>query len=54
MLDNDKYSRTDVVGEVSFALEDFDITTNLEIFADIVQNKKVSFTYELPIFVDMN
>ncbi|XP_035700672.1 uncharacterized protein LOC110861429 isoform X2 [Folsomia candida] len=42
VLDNDKYSRTDVVGEVSFALEDFDITTNLEIFADIVQNKKPS------------
>jgi len=43
VLDFDRYSRNDVVGEVTLALEEFDITTNLEVWADVSQNKKVSY-----------
>ena len=47
MFDYDRYSRNDVVGEVSIRLEDFNVTTNLEVWAEVVKNKKVSIFYDI-------
>ncbi|OXA46417.1 Synaptotagmin-1 [Folsomia candida] len=42
VFDYDRYSRNDVVGQVSFRLDEFDVTTALEINADVIKNKKPS------------
>ncbi|CAL8107262.1 unnamed protein product [Orchesella dallaii] len=42
VFDYDRYSRNDVVGQVSMRLEDFIVTSNLEIWAEVVKSKTPS------------
>ena len=47
VFDYDRYSRNDVVGEVSMRLDEFNVTTNTEVWAEVVKNKKVrTHTYK--------
>lgn len=41
VFDYDRYSRNDVVGQVSMRLEDFTVTSNLEVWAEVVKSKAV-------------
>ena len=41
VFDYDRYSRNDVVGEISMRLDEFNVTTNTEVWAEVVKNKKV-------------
>ncbi|ODN01498.1 Synaptotagmin-1, partial [Orchesella cincta] len=42
VLDKDKYSRNDIVGQVSMRLEDYNVTTNMDVWAEIVQSRRPS------------
>ncbi|ODN02651.1 Synaptotagmin-3 [Orchesella cincta] len=42
VFDYDRFSRNDVVGQVSMRLEDFIVTSNLEIWAEVVKSKTPS------------
>ncbi|CAG7717906.1 unnamed protein product [Allacma fusca] len=42
VFDYDRYSRNDVVGEVSMRMDDYNVTTNVEVWAEVVKNKKPS------------
>jgi len=45
VFDYDRYSRNDVVGQISMRLDEFDVTTNLEVWAEVIKNKKVRFIF---------
>ncbi|XP_046395716.1 uncharacterized protein LOC124162979 [Ischnura elegans] len=40
VFDYDRYSRNDVVGEVCMSMEEFDVTSSIEVWGEITKNKK--------------
>lgn len=40
VFDYDRFSRNDVIGEVRMSMEDFDVTSNIEVWGEITKNKK--------------
>lgn len=40
VFDYDRFSRNDVIGEVRMSMDEFDITSNIEVWGEITKNKK--------------
>jgi len=41
VFDYDRFSRNDVVGEVSMNMDEFDVASSVEVWGEITKNKKV-------------
>lgn len=40
MFDYDRFSRNDVIGEVRMSMDEFDVTSSIEVWGEITKNKK--------------
>jgi hypothetical protein len=40
VFDYDRFSRNDVIGEVRMSMDEFDVTSNIEVWGEITKNKK--------------
>lgn len=40
VFDYDRFSRNDVIGEVRMTMDEFDVTSSIEVWGEIVKNKK--------------
>nr|CAD7201533.1 unnamed protein product [Timema douglasi] len=43
VFDYDRFSRNDVVGEVTISMEELDVSSNVEIWGEITKNKKITW-----------
>ncbi|KAB0798857.1 hypothetical protein PPYR_06737 [Photinus pyralis] len=40
VFDYDRFSRNDIIGEVRMSMEEYDVTSNIEVWGEIIKNKK--------------